>query len=204
VIRISQKWGLPRSSLVSNHHRSFSKKDIVSGNLFMMPAQPEWHNEDQIELRLRAWLKAHDWEVLNRTSHSGEDIHAVDQKNKHWMLEVKGYPGTFYRKDGSRKSPRTIQTQRRTWFIEALGQIISRMENQDWHYGVVFPDNPEDPYFERHALLLPTFLRTVLNLWIFLVSELGVVRVLSPEERQFEEWANDFPKACFSRNRKGT
>lgn len=153
----------------------------------MKPIQPEWHNEDQIEARLRRWLKEHDWEVLDRASQSGEDIRAVDPKGTHWMLEVKGYPATFYKKDGLPKRPGTIRTQRRTWFVEALGQIVSRVENPDWKYGVVFPDHPKDMYFERHALLLPTFLRTNLNLWIFLVSESAAVRVLSPQNDRFEE-----------------
>lgn len=158
----------------------------------MKPVQPEWHNEDQIEAKLRRWLKEHDWEVLHRTGQTGEDIRAVDPKGTHWMLEVKGYPATFYKKDGSPKRPETIRTQRRTWFVEALGQIVSRMENPSWQYGIVFPDHPKDLYFERHALLLPAFLRTNLNLWVFLVSELAAVRVLLPQNDRFEEWDHAF------------
>lgn len=129
----------------------------------MKPTQPEWHNEDQIEAQLRRWLKEHDWEVLDRVGQGGEDIHAVDLKGTHWMFEVKGYPATFYKKDGSPKRPGTIRTQRRTWFVEALGQIVSRIKNVNWQYGVVLPDHPKDPHFERHALSLPTFLRAALN-----------------------------------------
>lgn len=108
------------------------------------------------------------------------------------MLEVKGYPATFYKKDGSPKQPGTIRTQRRTWFVEALGQIVSRMGNPSWQYGIVFPDHPKDQYFERHALLLPAALRTSLNLWVLLVSEQATVKVLLPPNDQFGEWNHAF------------
>lgn len=158
----------------------------------MRPAQPEWHNEDQIEATLRKWLKERDWEVLDRVGQTGEDIQAISPNGTNWILEVKGYPATFYKKDGSPKRSATIRTQRRTWFIEALGQIVSRIKNVNWRHGVVLPDHPKDPYFERHALSLPTFLRAALNLWIFLVNESGVPRVLPPQDSQFKEWDHAF------------
>ncbi|THJ11078.1 MAG: hypothetical protein CAF43_009640 [Nitrospira sp. CG24C] len=164
----------------------------------MRPAQPEWHNEDQIETALRKWLKEHNWDVLHRSSQTGEDIHAVSPNGTHWILEVKGYPATFYKKDGSPKRSTTIKTQRRTWFIEALGQIVSRIKNANWQYGVVFPDHPMDSYFERHSLSLPTFLRTALNLWIFLVNESGVTRTLSPQDSEFKEWDDVLSETSFS------
>lgn len=154
----------------------------------MKPTRPEWHNEDQIEATLRGWLEGHGWRVQDRTRKTGEDISAEDPNGTPWLFEVKGYPATFYKKDGTTKPRSTVRTQRRTWFVEALGQIVSRMKHPGRQYGLVFPDNPADQYFEEHALQIPGVVRTKLNLWVFLVNEKAKVKALSPHNDCFNEW----------------
>jgi len=156
----------------------------------MKPVKPEWHNEDQIEAAIRTWLSSHGWQVQNRYEQSGADISAIDQQNARWLFEVKGYPATYMKRDGSTKSESSKRTQRRTWFIEALGQILSRIKDPDLRIGIVFPDHPTDRYFHKAALSLPQFLRDKLHLWIFLVNQVGSVRVLSPDNPDFEDGAH--------------
>lgn len=115
-----------------------------------------------------------------------------------WIFEVKGYPATFYKKDGAIKRSSTVRTQRRTWFIEALGQIISRMRHPIVQYGIVFPDHPSDKYFEKKALELPQFFRSKLQLWFILVGQNETMRVLTPQNDQFKEWTRDTSNTDFS------
>jgi hypothetical protein len=89
----------------------------------MQPIQPKWHNEDQIEAMLRRWLKKHDWEVLDALARAEKMFVRSTQLARTGSWRLKGYPATFYKKDGLPKRPGTIRTQRRTWFVEALGQI---------------------------------------------------------------------------------
>lgn len=153
----------------------------------MKPVKPEWHNEDQIEAAVRTWLSSNGWQVQSRHEQSGADISAVDQRNAHWLFEVKGYPATYKKLDGVTKSESSKRAQRRTWFIEALGQIISRIEDPDFRIGIVFPDHPTDRYFQKAALSLPQFLREKLRLSVFLVDQAGSVRILSPNSPHFED-----------------
>lgn len=153
----------------------------------MKPVNPEWHNEDQIEEAFRAWLESHGWQVQNRYEQSGADISAIDPHNARWIFEVKGYPSTTKKRDGVVKSEGSKRAQRRTWFISALGQIISRIKNPDLRIGVVFPDHPTDRYFQSEALSLPQFLREKLHLSVFLVDQASLVRILSPNSPHFED-----------------
>lgn len=113
----------------------------------MKPVQQEWHNEDLIEEAARRWLETCGWKVDVRSSIVGADILAVDPKGRNWIFEVKGYPSTYYKNNGAPKSRQTIMTQRRVWFIEALGQIISRVKQPDHYLAVVFPDHSSDHFF---------------------------------------------------------
>lgn len=153
----------------------------------MKPVKPEWHNEDQIEAAVRTWLVSQGWQVQSRYEQSGADISAIDQHNARWLFEVKGYPATHNKFDGVAKSEGSKRSQRRIWFIEALGQIISRIKDPDLQIGIVFPDHPTDRYFQSVALLLPQFLRDKLHLWVFLVDQVGSVRILSPDSPHFED-----------------
>jgi hypothetical protein len=156
----------------------------------MKPVNAEWHNEDRIETAFRAWLLSNRWQVPARPSQTGTDITATDPHGAAWLFEVKGYPATFYKGDGSAKPKSSIRNQRRVWFIEALGQIITRMTETSSCYGLVFPDNPVDSYFERQSLLIPPAVRTKLNLWVFLISQSSTVRELLPHANQFEDWSS--------------
>ncbi len=153
----------------------------------MKPAKPEWHNEDRIEEAFRAWLTSHGWQVQYRTGQSGADISAVDQHNVRWLFEVKGYPATYKKLGGETKSESSKRTQRRIWFIEALGQSLTRITDPDFRIGIIFPDHPTDAYFQKAALSLPQFLRDKLDLWVFLVGQESFVRVLSPDSLRFED-----------------
>jgi hypothetical protein len=139
---------------------------------------------------MRDWLEAHGWSVETRLSQTGPDISAVDPNGTTWLFEVKGYPATFRKKDGSTKSRNIVMTQRGVWFIEALGQVVSRIRHVDMQYALVFPDHPTDHYFEEKALSLPTFLRSKLNLWVILISSAQNTRVLAPGSNEFEAWSN--------------
>jgi hypothetical protein len=162
----------------------------------MKPIKPEWHNEDQIEANIRSWLKLHGWEVQSRDVQSGADISAIDRHDARWIFEVKGYPATYKKLDGALKSERSKAAQRRIWFIEGLGQIVSRIKDPDLRIGLVFPDHPTDKYFENGALALPQFLRDKLHLWVILIDQAGTIRILSSANRQFEESAHAvFPAA---------
>lgn len=86
----------------------------------MKSTKPEWHNEDQIEAAARDWLHRDGWRVTPRSAFTGPDIRAVDPKGRPWVFEVKGFPPTFQKRDGSAKTRNTIRAQRRVWFIEAL------------------------------------------------------------------------------------
>jgi len=153
----------------------------------MKPVKPEWHNEDQIEAAVRTWLASHGWQVQSRHEQSGADVSAVDQHKTRWLFEVKGYPATDRKRDGVAKSEGSKRAQRRTWFISALGQILSRIKDPDLRIGIVFPDHPTDRYFQSAALSLPQFLRDKLHLWVFLVDQAGSVRILSPYSPYFED-----------------
>jgi hypothetical protein len=157
----------------------------------MKPVKPEWHNEDQVETKFRRWLENHGWHVQLRPGLTGSDICATDSRGISWVFEVKGYPGTFQKRDGASKSRNIIVSQRRTWLIEGLGQIVSRMTKENIQYALVFPDHPTDKYFETKTLGMPQFLRSKLSLWIYLVGSEMRVRILAPESDQFTEWSND-------------
>jgi len=153
----------------------------------MKPVKPEWHNEDQIEAALRTWLSSTGWQVKNRYEQSGADISAIAPRSVRWLFEVKGYPSTTKKRDGAVKSEGSKRAQRRTWFISALGQIISRIKDPDLRIGIVFPDHPTDKYFQQAALSLPQFLREKLHLSVFLIDQAGSVRILSPNSPHFED-----------------
>ncbi len=155
------------------------------------PIKTEWHNEDRIEAAFREWLTRHGWQVESRSAPTGADIAAIDSKGQRWVIEVKGYPSTYFKRDGSPKSARSIRTQRRIWFIEGLGQLLTRMTSPDIRFGVLFPDHPSDRYFETQAQNLTQHVRVNLGLWVFLLSQRGVVRVLRPEGQAFEAWPDD-------------
>ena len=164
---------------------------IACGSLEVMkPVTPEWHNEDQIETVTRIWLTSHGWQVQHRQGQSGADISAVDRNNTQWLFEVKGYPATYKKLDGVTKSESSKRAQRRTWFIEALGQIVSRINEPDLRVGIVFPDHPTDKYFQTATQSLPQFLREKLRLWVFLIDQTGAARVLRPNGTHFEDTAH--------------
>lgn len=156
------------------------------------PVRPEWHNEDRIESAMRNWLTGHGWQVQPRIGNQGADIQAFDLKGTLWLFEVKGYPATFMKKDGTLKSQSSIRTQRCVWFIEALGQLLTRMTSPKEQFALVFPDNPRDHYFEHRALELTQMVRANLRLWVFLLSEKGEVRLLSPDRLGFEPWQDNY------------
>ncbi len=154
----------------------------------MESVRPEWHNEHRIEAMMRSQLEQHGWKVTIRSAQSGADIQAVDPYGRHWVFEAKGYPSTFKKGDGSAKSRNSILSQRRVWFIEALGQILTRMKSSDHQYALVFPDHPTDHYFQEQTEALPQIVRQKLDLWIFLLSESGALKALRPDGDHFEEW----------------
>ena len=154
----------------------------------MRPVKPEWHNEDQVEQAMLRWLGTNSWSTDLRKGVIGADIVARDPKGATWVMEVKGYPSTFMKKDGALKSINSRRSQRRTWFVEALGQILTRVTEPGKNYALIFPDHPHDSYFEERSRALPQFLRKQLGLWIFLISESGSLRALSPDLGDFLRW----------------
>lgn len=125
-----------------------------------------------------------------RAGQETADVYALDPKGRKWVFEVKGYPSTYMKQDGSIKSRSSIMSQRRVWITQAFGQIVFSMKQDNARFGLVFPDNPADSYFEKQTVSLPPSLRSKLDLWIMLIAEAGEIRVLDPHNNQYVGWSH--------------
>jgi len=83
-------------------------------------------SEDDLKHFLEKWLVGEGWQVQIAWGYSqGVDIEA-SKGTKHWLIEVKG--------SGSRNAMRV------NYFLSVMGELLQRMNNQDYSYSIAFPD----------------------------------------------------------------
>ena len=79
-------------------------------------------DEQAVIRALRQWLRKRGWRV--RTQNRGADI-VAKRGRETWIIEAKGAP----------QRPQ----QRRNYFLDALGEILQRMDSCRTKYSVAFP-----------------------------------------------------------------
>ena len=115
------------------------------------------------------WLNRHKWKIVSvkEKAEHGVDITACKiGYSRYYLIEAKGDPGKV-------KFPRSVRDNS---FLNALGQILTRMNTQaGYYYGVALPKSYERLVFER----IPWQVCKKLKLNFFLVDENGKVRHLT-------------------------
>jgi hypothetical protein len=111
--------------------------------------------EEQVIEYLTAWLQAEGWEV-NIAQHHGVDIEAT-RVGRRWLIEVKG--------DGNCNNQNVN-------FMTAIGQIISRMTDENSDYSIAMPDSQ----IWRHLWAnVPPRIAQLLKLSAIFVDEQGEI-----------------------------
>lgn len=83
-------------------------------------------SEDRVKKFIEKWLTQQRWHVEVSWGHrQGIDIDAR-QRNKRWVIEVKG--------EGS------LSAMRVNYFLSALGELLQRMDDPNAQYSIAFPD----------------------------------------------------------------
>jgi hypothetical protein len=115
--------------------------------------------EEQIQARAVEHLSKNGWIITNQKS-LGE--HGVD------ITAKKGYGRFFYLecKGDSKNGP-----QRESYFVQALGQLVTRMSRTDWQrFGLVFPKS-----FLPRLKRIPWLFAKRNNVSVWLVDEKGKI-----------------------------
>lgn len=119
--------------------------------------------EDQVKTSVAAWLQAAGWSVQVRWGRDrGIDINAR-RGTERWAIEAKG------------EAP--AGPQQVNYFLNALGEIMQRMDDASAHYGLALPDHRQ---YRGLVERLPLLARQRMRLTVLFVDERGEVSLVEP------------------------